>query len=173
MTPTTHVNSLCNPVKQPWDAEAEDRPSEVWQLWTALVWMRHEDTCVPCHSLRTEGLWSPWRPFEWWTTWWFKQASVSDLGWEGKMFHFQLSLWLQRKYPDMMSHRISILFYLWPNFHRNETLCWVRLALESLESPCVQLPDGCRIQRLMLELCDSDIIIVVVRALNYTRSQWP
>lgn len=87
------------------------------------------------------------------------------------MFHFQLFLWLQRKYPDVMSHHISVLFHLWPNFHRNEAPCCARLALESTDSPCVQLPDGRGIQRLMLELCDSDIIIVVVHALNYTQSQ--
>lgn len=70
-----------------------------------------------------------------------------------------------------MSHRISVLFHLWPDFHGNKTARRARLASESIESRRFQLPDGCGSQRLMLQLWDSDIIIVVVRALNYTRSQ--
>lgn len=70
-----------------------------------------------------------------------------------------------------MSHHVSILFHLWPGFHGNEKLRGARLASESVRSPCVQLPDGCGAGRLMLQLGDSDIIIVVVHALNYTPSQ--
>lgn len=94
---------------------------------------------------------------------------MSDLGLEGKMFHFQpFFRSYGEKHPDVMSHHVSVLFHLWPDFHGNEKL---RGAGLSLSSPCVQLPDGSGSQRLTLRLRDCDIIIVVVRALNYTPTQ--
>lgn len=89
----------------------------------------------------------------------------------GKTFHFQLVFSeLRRKHPDVMSHRVSVLFHLWQDFHGNERLRGARLASESVRSSCVQLPDGFGTPRLTLQLRDSDIISVVVRALNYTQS---
>lgn len=69
-----------------------------------------------------------------------------------------------------MSHHVSVLFHLWQDFHGNERLHGAHLASESVRSSCVQLPDGFGTPRLMLQLRDSDIITVVVRALNYTQS---
>lgn len=70
-----------------------------------------------------------------------------------------------------MSHQVSVLFHLWPDFHGNEELRGAALAAESLRSACVQLPDGSGSQRLTPQLPDSDITMVVVRALNYTPTQ--
>lgn len=60
-----------------------------------------------------------------------------------------------------MSLHLSVAFHLWPDFLGNE-------ASESVRSPCAQLPDGSGAQRLTPPLCNPDVIIVVVRALNYT-----